>query len=138
MSNNEQMSLVAIHNDEQTDDQLQAEFLQFVVSGNYTAKEIEEAYYVLLGINKNEDTTPINEVLFEKMHEMETAHFPVNWLSYIESTRLTPNEKRVLQSNIGSDVREFLVYLKKNANEYAKITIPKNPDTTISENEFVL
>lgn len=106
-------------------------FAHFLENNGYTAEEMEEAYYEMLGVGQEDKFTDRIKELSTKMNEMTDAGFPLNqvaslihlkekwenmipdFMSYVDSMKVSENEKRMLKSIIDENrTGEVSVYLE--------------------------
>lgn len=106
---------------ENPDDQETVLFRNFTEKNNYTADQIREAYYRLVGVEEGTEPTPEVAAILGKMQEMVAKNFPLNrfatvieenqdyeeavptYHKYVDGLEISDNEKRVLRSIIDKE-----------------------------------
>ena len=106
---------------ENPDDQETVLFRNFIEENNYTADQMREAYYRLVGVEEGGEPTPEVAAILSKMQEMVTKDFPLNrfatvieenqdyeeavpaYHKYVDSLEISDTEKEVLRSIIDKE-----------------------------------
>lgn len=102
--------------DESPDDKEVRLFSKFISDNKYTADQMREAYYRLVGVEEEGEPGTEVAVILSKMREMEERNVPLNrfatlvgtkqnyedavpaYHDYVDTLRISDNEKRVLRS----------------------------------------
>jgi hypothetical protein len=106
---------------EDSDDRQMADFRDFINKNDYTADQMREAYYQLVGVSDKNGTAPEVNSILGRMREMVEKRFPLNRLAalveakqdyedviptfhaYIDTLEISTNEKGVLRSIIDKE-----------------------------------
>lgn len=116
---------------ENPDDQETVLFRDFIKENNYTADQMREAYYRLVGVEEEGEPTSEVAAILGKMQEMVAKDFPLNrfakliearqiyedplpvYNNYIESLKISEKEKGVLRSIVDRERNGEVVCLSK-------------------------
>lgn len=130
---------------ENLDDVMSDDFAEFINRPEYTADQVREAYYQLMGVSERNEADPVVTTILVEMQRLERSGFPVNRFAefigtlqrledavpvyehFVTTLPVTENEKRMLVSIVTQD-RSGQLEVMVGGRLAAKVQISKEDD----------